>query len=281
MTTFHDTQYERGKVEILTTLAHELRNRLQTILFAASDMEKKGAGARAVSRAGALIEGQVSQLLRLVDDLFDVGQWTTGKLSMRRERTNLASVVNMAVDTCHPAIVEGAHKLVLRLPPQAVYVQADPLRLAQVLVNLIDNSAKYSEHCGQIVVSVERDANDAIIRIQDDGMGIPADFLPHVFDLFVQADHSMERPHGGLGIGLSLVKRIVELHGGTVEAQSAGPGCGSVFTVHLPAEPSSDYFVGCYRYSSAVGSNVSMTGNSRIAYRSNSRRTSDILLRTR
>jgi len=239
MTTFHDTQYERGKVEILSTLAHELRNRLQAILFTASDMETKGAGARAASRARALIEGQVSQLLRLVDDLFDVGQWTTGKLSMRRERTNLASVVKMAVDTCHPAIVEGAHKLVLRLPSQPVYVQADPLRLAQVLVNLIDNSAKYSERCGQIVVSVERDANNAIIRIQDDGIGIPADLIPHVFDLFVQAVHSMERPHGGLGIGLSLVKQIVELHGGTVEAQSRGPGCGSVFTVRLPAESTS------------------------------------------
>ena len=239
MTTFPSAGDVQGRIELLATFAHELRNRLLVIQYAARGIGMKEAFIPSVAQAetGALIERQVIQIRRFVDDLVDAGQWATGKLRLCKERADLLCVVDMAVETVQPIMIAGAHDLVLRLPSQPVYVHADPLRLAQVVVNLLDNAVKYSEPGGRIVVSIEHAAGEAVIRIADEGIGMPADLIPRVFDLFVQADHPTgSRFRAGLGIGLNLVKRIVELHSGSVEAQSGGPGQGSVFTVRIPAD---------------------------------------------
>ncbi len=235
MTTRQRTLQERRTIALLASVAHELRNRLHTIMLALQHMEASAICDGSVPHTKALIEGQVNQLIRLVDDLSDMDLWRTGKLGLRKENVDLAAIVALAADTCRSAIVAGEHALSLRLPRQPLNLQADPLRLVQVVVNLIDNSAKYSDPGSRIVVSVERGPSDAVICVQDEGIGLSPELLPRVFDLFVRGDQRAARPSRGLGIGLSLVKRIVELHGGTVSAHSRGRGLGSVFTVLLPA----------------------------------------------
>jgi signal transduction histidine kinase len=230
-----DAQIDHGRIELLAIFAHELRNPLAAIELAVGVLGEQATDLSAVDQARALIKRQLRQIARLTDDLLDVARIGTGKLALRKQRIDLASVIQMAIESLRPVIDAGIYTLIVQVPSCAVYVEADPMRLAQVLINLIDNSAKYSERHGRIMVSVERDANEAVIRVRDKGIGIPADALPYVFDLFVQGEHSIEASRGGLGVGLNLVKRIVGLHSGTVEAHSDGPGAGSEFIVRVPA----------------------------------------------
>ncbi|HEY6642691.1 HAMP domain-containing sensor histidine kinase [Povalibacter sp.] len=234
MTGVHYTHRDPAQIEVLATLAHELRNPLAAIQCAVRALEAPNLTGATFEQARVLIDTQLMRIVRITDDLMSVARVATGKMVVRKEIIELASIVEAAVDSCRPAIDASRHTLLVQLPARAVSLEADPVRLAQVLVNLLDNSAKYSVRNGKIRLSVESSAGEAIIRVSDDGIGIAPEILPNVFDLFVQADASREHSRGGLGIGLSLVKRIVELHGGTVEACSEGPGCGSTFTVRIP-----------------------------------------------
>jgi CheY-like chemotaxis protein/two-component sensor histidine kinase len=173
-------------------------------------------------------------MTRLIDDLMDVSRIRSGKIRLRRERVDLAEVVRTAVETSRPLIDEAGHTLTVDLPPDPVPLDADPVRLAQVLLNLLNNAAKYTEPGGRIGLTADRAGDVVAIRVTDTGIGIPADKLPILFDLYSQVDETAERSQGGLGIGLNLVKRLVEKHGGRIEVRSAGPGRGSEFTVTLP-----------------------------------------------
>jgi signal transduction histidine kinase len=226
----------RQKDEFLATLAHELRNPLAPIRNALEIIRLAG-GVPAVERNRALIERQVGQLVRLVDDLLDVSRVVRGKVTLRRERVDLAAVAAQAVETAQPLIDAQRHALAVALPAEPVPVDADPLRLVQVVANLLTNAAKYMERGGRIWLAVGREDGAGVVRVRDSGVGIAPELLPHVFDLFVQADHSAARAQGGLGIGLTLVKSLVEMHGGAVEAHSEGPGRGSEFVVRLPLAP--------------------------------------------
>jgi CheY-like chemotaxis protein len=181
------------------------------------------------------MERQLAALVRLVDDLLDVSRITRGKVQLRPEPVELAEVVARAVETSTPLIQSRRHELKVSLPPGPVRLTADPTRLAQVLANLLNNAAKYTEEGGRIRLTAERQGGDAVVRVRDTGIGIPADVLPRVFELFAQADRSLDRAQGGLGIGLTLVKSLVEMHGGGVQARSEGLGRGSEFVVRLPA----------------------------------------------
>jgi signal transduction histidine kinase len=222
----------RRKDEFLATLAHELRNPLAPIRNALQILRLAGEGPVA-ERNRALIERQVDQLVRLVDDLLDVSRAMRGKVTLRLERVDLRAVAAQAVETAHPLISARGHALNVALPPEPVPLDADPLRLVQVVGNLLVNAAKYTERGGRIWLEVGG-GEGAVLRVRDTGIGIAPDLLPHVFDLFVQADQSATRAQGGLGIGLTLVRTLVEMHGGTVEAHSPGPGGGSEFVVRLP-----------------------------------------------
>jgi CheY-like chemotaxis protein len=184
-----------------------------------------------------MIDRQVRRLMRLVDDLLDVSRITQGKIQLRRERAELRGIVNRAVETARPFIDSRKHELSVSLPAEAIWLDADPARLEQVVVNLLNNAAKYTEPGGHIWLTVEREGPEAVLRVTDTGIGIQAEMLPRVFDLFVQADGSLARAQGGLGVGLTLVKRLVEMHGGRVIAQSEGVGRGSEFSVRLPTLP--------------------------------------------
>jgi CheY-like chemotaxis protein/two-component sensor histidine kinase len=172
--------------------------------------------------------------VRLVDDLLDVSRITQNKLELRKERVSLASIVNSAVETSGPLMAQAGHSFSVKLPPTPVHLDADPVRLAQVFSNLLNNAAKYTEPGGRISLTAESSGSDVVVEVCDNGLGIPADAMPRVFKMFSQVDRNMERAQGGLGIGLSLVLRLVELHGGTIEARSDGPGRGSQFVVRLP-----------------------------------------------
>jgi CheY-like chemotaxis protein len=186
-----------------------------------------------ISYAHGVMERQVSQLRRLVDDLLDVSRIDTGKIELRRERILLSAVVKNALEAIRPSI-ESKHELVVVLPPDDVYLDVDPARMAQVITNLLDNADKYTPAGGHISLSVMAQAHEVTIVVADTGIGIHSEMLNNIFDMFVQADSSFERPYGGLGIGLTLVKRLVEMHGGSIRAESAGPGKGSSFIVTLP-----------------------------------------------
>jgi CheY-like chemotaxis protein/two-component sensor histidine kinase len=181
-----------------------------------------------------VIDWQVHHMARLLDDLLDVSRITHNKLELRKEQVELAAVVQTAVETSHPLIDNSQQELTVTLPPEALYLDADPVRLAQVFSNLLNNAAKYSEPGGHIRLTCERQGSDVVVSVKDDGMGIAADMLPHIFDIFAQTDRAVARSKGGLGIGLSLVRGLVDLHGGSVEARSDGPGKGSEFIVRLP-----------------------------------------------
>jgi signal transduction histidine kinase/CheY-like chemotaxis protein len=221
---------DRRKDEFLAMLAHELRNPLAPIRSGLDLLAMSGVEIDLV----ALMQQQVEQLVRLVDDLLDVSRIMRGRLQLRPEPVDLASVVQRAVEASRPSIESHRHALTVSFPPDPIHLSADPVRLAQVFINLLTNSAKYTEEGGRIVLSVCRDAEGVIVSVRDNGMGISPELLPRVFDLFTQADRSLERSQGGLGIGLTLVRRLVELHGGTVTAESAGEGKGSEFLVRLP-----------------------------------------------
>ncbi len=225
---------DRRKNEFLAMLAHELRNPLAPIRNAVQIMRLTGGNAEAVHSASEMMERQIGQMVRLVDDLLDVSRISRGKIELRRGRIELASAVNHAVEAIRPQCKSRDHALTATLPPQPVYLNADPTRLAQVVGNLLNNACKFTERGGRIWLTVERERGEAVIRVRDTGIGIAADQLPRVFEMFTQVDTSLERTQGGLGIGLTLVKKLVEMHGGTVEVHSAGIGQGSEFVVRLP-----------------------------------------------
>ncbi|HEY4369015.1 MAG TPA: HAMP domain-containing sensor histidine kinase [Steroidobacteraceae bacterium] len=225
---------ESGQTELLATVAHEMRNPLAAIQAAVRVLDKKDQTIARREQVRDLIDRQVLRIARLSDDLLSAGYMATGKLELRKERIDLRDVVNHAAEACRPQLEAGNFLVLLLLPPEPVTLEADPIRMTQVLTNLLDNSAKYSAHYGMIVVSVEDRRSEVTIRVVDHGIGIPTELLPRIFDLFVQADHPPSRSVHGMGIGLSVVRRIVELHQGTVEAFSAGPELGSTFTIHLP-----------------------------------------------
>jgi CheY-like chemotaxis protein/two-component sensor histidine kinase len=181
-----------------------------------------------------MMDRQLTQMVRLVDDLMDVSRISGGKIELRKERVSLATVVHSAVETSRPQIEKMGHKLTINLPAQPIFMDADLTRLAQVFLNLLNNAAKYSDRGGDIRLTAHQQGRDVVVSVVDNGIGIAVDQLQRIFDMFIQVDRSLEKSHGGLGIGLTLVKRLVELHGGFVEAKSDGPGMGSEFVVRLP-----------------------------------------------
>jgi PAS domain S-box-containing protein len=227
---------DRRKDEFLATLAHELRNPLAPIRNGLQVLRLTGEPA-ARERAREMMERQFGQLVRLVDDLLDVSRVSRNRLELRKARISLASVVENAVETARPLIEAKGHSLTVTLPPEPVFLDADLTRLAQVFWNLLNNSAKYTDPGGRIDLTARRDGGGVEVVVRDTGIGIPAEALPDLFTLFSQVDPGLERSQGGLGIGLALVKGLVEMHGGTVAARSAGPGRGSEFVVRLPAQP--------------------------------------------
>ena len=226
---------DRRKDEFLATLAHELRNPLAPMRNALQVMQLAGGDPAAVEQARAIMERQMRHMVRLVDDLLDVSRITRGMLELRRQRVDLAAVLRSAVEASRPLIEAARHALTITLPPEPIFVDGDPMRLAQVFANLLNNAAKYTEPGGQIGLSAERQGSDAVVSVRDNGLGIPSEMLGRVFELFAQVDRTLEKSQGGLGIGLTLVRRLIEMHGGSVAVQSEGYGHGSVFTVRLPA----------------------------------------------
>jgi signal transduction histidine kinase/ActR/RegA family two-component response regulator len=238
---FHEVQeVVQRKDAFLATLAHELRNPLAPIRNSLHIMKSAVADRTVLERARRMIERQVHHLVRLVDDLLDVSRAMTGKLSVQREQIELAAVISRAVETAHPIIEAGVHELSVRLPPYRIVLEGDMVRLAQVIANLLNNAAKYTERGGRIELSAELEGNQAVLRVRDNGMGIAAEMLEKVFQPFVQAERSLARSHGGMGVGLALARTLVEMHGGRISARSAGLGSGSEFEVRLPAQAAGD-----------------------------------------
>jgi PAS domain S-box-containing protein len=225
---------DRRKDEFLATLAHELRNPLAPIRNSLEIMKMRRLDAATVQQTRDIMERQVHHLVRLVDDLLDVSRVMRGKIDLRREPVELATVVARAVEMAQSMIEAQAHHLELSLPEESLLVHGDVVRLTQVVGNLLANSAKYTEPNGHIWLSAKAEGSAVALSVRDDGIGISGKLLPHVFELFVQADHASTKAAGGLGIGLTLVKNLVQMHGGTVEARSAGLGQGSEFVVRLP-----------------------------------------------
>jgi len=227
--------------EFMTVFSHELRNSLGAIGSAVRILRMDTSACPAAVKARLLIERQVGQMAHLVEDLLDVSRVRNGHLRLRRQRIDLCAVAAHAVQTVEFAMQQHNHRMTTSFPDAPVWLQADPTRLEQVFVNLLFNAAKYTEAGGYVGLSVERGEGEAIVRIRDTGIGIAPEVLPKVFDLFVQADPSSRRADAGLGIGLALVRSLVECHGGGVTAASAGLRQGSEFTVRLPMRlPSSD-----------------------------------------
>ncbi len=227
------SEADRRKDEFLATLAHELRNPLAPILNGLQIL-RLARDSDAKEPVRAMMQRQLTQMVHLVDDLLDVSRINQGKLQLRKEPIELEVVVNSAVETSSPLIEANGHAFTVTLPPTPVVVHADLTRLSQVFSNLLNNAAKYTEPGGHIHLTVERQGNEVVVSVTDTGIGIPAHMLRGIFELFTQADRSPEQTHGGLGIGLSLVQQLVELHGGRVEARSDGEGTGSEFVVWLP-----------------------------------------------
>jgi PAS domain S-box-containing protein len=225
---------DRKKDDFIAMLGHELRNPLAPIRNGLQVLRLAGGDDAAKARARAMMDRQIAHMVRLIDDLLDVSRINRNKMELRRSRVALAEVVNSAVETARPAIEEAGHELTISLPPGPVFLDADLTRLSQVFGNLLTNSAKYTPRGGRIWVSAECRGTEAAVQVRDTGIGIPVESLKDIFDMFSQVDRDIERSTGGLGIGLALVKGLVEMHGGTVTAESAGEGQGSTFTVMLP-----------------------------------------------
>jgi PAS domain S-box-containing protein len=226
---------DRRKDEFLAVLAHELRNPLAPIRTGLELMRLAGDDSTAIEEVRTTMERQSQQMVRLIDDLLDVSRITRGAVELRKSRVELAAIVESAIETSRPLIEEMGHKLEVTIPKQPIVLEADATRLSQVISNLLNNAAKYTPRGGHVGVSAERVEGMAIISVKDSGIGIPSEMLESIFDMFTQVDGSLERSHGGLGIGLTLVKRLVEMHGGSIEARSFGANQGSEFTVRLPA----------------------------------------------
>ena len=225
---------ERLRDHILSTLAHELRNPLVPLRAGVSLIRLAGTDAAAIAEHCTIMERQLDRLGGIVDDLRDVTWLAEGRLALKKIRVDVQSVARAALDECRNLIEVAGHTLVVRLPSEPIPIHGDPARLAQVLTNLLSNAVKFTPHGGTIDVFAERQGATILISIQDNGLGIPADRLCTVFQLFGQIDRSLETGYRGLGLGLSLVKALAELHGGTVEAYSEGLGRGSRFSVRLP-----------------------------------------------
>ncbi len=228
---------DRQKNEFLAMLAHELRNPLAPMRNALHLLSMPGVPDDTAQRALGMMGRQLNQLIRLVDDLLDVSRIIQGKIELRKELIDIGSVMSRAVETAQPVIDARRHQLTVAMPHEPALVNGDPLRLAQVIANLLTNAAKYSPPGSQIDLVAEATDGEVAVRVRDRGIGIAQELLPHVFDLFVQADASLARSEGGLGVGLTLVKRLVEMHRGAVSATSAGLGKGSEFTIRLPSVP--------------------------------------------
>jgi PAS domain S-box-containing protein len=224
---------DRRKDEFLATLAHELRNPLSPIRNAVQVLQVAEGDRAMTASARAMIERQLKQLVRLIDDLLDVSRIAQGRLELRRERIDLARVLRLALEISRPLLETKQHNVSVIWPQEPLYVHGDEARLAQVFANLLDNSAKYSDGGAQITIAAMREGADALVKIADTGVGIGAERLPHVFEMYPVEHRGGAVAPDGLGIGLTLVKRLVELHGGTVDAASEGPGKGSTFTVRL------------------------------------------------
>jgi signal transduction histidine kinase/ActR/RegA family two-component response regulator len=225
---------DRRKDEFLAMLAHELRNPLAPIRNALHIMKMPGANGEAIKHAREMTERQIRHMVRLVDDLLDVSRIMRGRIELRKEPVELGAVIAQAVETSQPVLDAHGQELIVSVPPEPLRLRADPTRLAQVVGNLLHNAAKFSERASRIWLSAERQGTEAVLRIRDEGVGIRPSLLPHIFDLFVQGDRSLERSQGGLGIGLTVVRKLVEMHGGSITASSEGVGKGSEFVVRLP-----------------------------------------------
>jgi PAS domain S-box-containing protein len=237
----HALQEEtRRKDEFLAILSHELRNPLAPVRMAVTLLNKIAQSEPQLEQVRDIIDRQTSQLTRLLDDLLDVSRISSGKIALRKDRLNLAIAVASAVEAIRPQIDAGKHELVVELPPVPVYVDGDVTRLSQVFANLLSNAARYTEKSGRITLNVSREGNEAVVRLTDPGIGIESTQLTHIFEMFAQVDQSLERGQGGLGVGLALARKLVELHGGTIQARSEGLGKGSEFTVRIPALPPED-----------------------------------------
>lgn len=224
---------DRRKDEFLATLAHELRNPLAPIRNSLHIFRMAGIQDPAVARVTQMMERQVVHMVRMVDDLLEISRISRGKIELRRERVSLASVLRGAVDTSLPLIEAARHSLAVAMPDEALMLDADPVRLAQVFANLLNNAAKYTPQGGEIAVTVRLDAGMAVVCVKDNGEGIPAAMLGRIFNMFTQVNTG-NRAQGGLGIGLTLARTLVHLHGGSIEARSEGAGCGCEFLVRLP-----------------------------------------------
>jgi signal transduction histidine kinase len=225
---------ELRKDEFLAMISHELRNPLAPLRNGLYALERRSADDLELAKIHDLMSRQVSHLIRLVNDLLDVARITQGQITIRREPLVLNDVVRSAIEISRPMIDERKQDLIVSLPPQPLRMEADAVRLSQVIANLLNNAAKYTDRGGQIWLTLEADRDDAVIRVRDNGIGIAANQLPRIFDLFEQASGTRDRAEGGLGIGLTLVRRLVELHGGSVSASSPGLGLGTEFVVRLP-----------------------------------------------
>ncbi|MEO6192565.1 MAG: ATP-binding protein [Thermoanaerobaculia bacterium] len=222
------------KDEFLAVLAHELRNPLAPIRSAVQILRHEGTPTAALCSAREVIDRQVGQMTHLIDDLLDVSRISHGRIELRRERVELAEVVRSALEATGPLIESSGHRLDVALPPEPILLEGDPTRLSQIFSNLLNNAAKYTERGGQIRLAAEQAGHHVRVRVTDSGIGISPAHLPNLFKMFTQGEHSIERAQGGLGIGLALARSLVEMHGGTIEAFSAGPGSGSEFVVRLP-----------------------------------------------
>ena len=225
---------DRRKDEFMATLAHELRNPLAPLRNALELLRLANDDKTLIDQARGIMARQLDQMVRLIDDLLDMSRISQGKVQVRKEPVELAAVLQSAVETVRPLLEAQSHGFSVTLPPQTIHLNADPARLTQVIANLLNNAAKFTEKGGHIWVTAERQGNEAVVSVRDTGIGIDAEHLPHLFEMFSQAAPALERSQGGLGIGLSLVRGLVELHGGHVEAHSGGLGKGSEFIVRLP-----------------------------------------------
>ena len=224
---------DRRKDEFLATLAHELRNPLSLIRNVSTLQNTPGSPEPDPHWGQDIIERQVNYLTRLTDDLFDVSRITRDKLILQKEPVNLGDVIRAAVESSRPLIDQRQHELAITMSQQSIYVEADRVRLTQVFMNLLNNAAKYTPNNGHIWLNVEQAGDTVVVRVKDTGIGVAAENLPHLFELFYQVDRSFTRAEGGLGLGLTLVHRLVEMHDGHVEVRSDGVNRGSEFIVHL------------------------------------------------
>ena len=224
---------DRRKDEFLATLAHELRNPLAPIRTGLDVLARVPGDAPQAIGVRTMMQRQLTLLVKLIDDLLDVSRIATGKVMLQREIVDLRSVIESALEGSEPLLSAAGHRVTVQLPPGPVGTVGDPLRLAQVVGNLVNNAAKYTPGGGNIEVTLSVEGDDAVVRVRDNGVGIPAHMLEHVFDMFAQVDNTRDQSQGGLGIGLSLVRRLMDLHGGSVTAESPGRNQGSTFTLRL------------------------------------------------